>query len=94
MDIAYKTALVSAPDVENYMKNNAPWTDRTGNARNGLSARAFREGDSVGIDLFHSVEYGIYLEARWSGRYAIIQPTIDEMGPVVMQRYNRLLDRF
>lgn len=94
MKAARVTAERSAPDVENYMKDNAPWTDRTGNARNGLTARAFDEGDSVGIDLFHSVEYGIYLEARWSGRYAIIQPTIDVMGPVVMRRYNRLLERF
>ena len=29
-----------APQVENYAKNNAPWQDQTGNARNGLAARA------------------------------------------------------
>lgn len=94
MDAAWVTAQRSSPDVENYMRNNAPWTDRTGNARNGLLARAFRDGDEVGIDLFHSVPYGIWLEVKQSGQYAIIQPTIDHMGPIVMARYERLLERY
>jgi hypothetical protein len=87
------TAQRSAPDVENYMKNNAPWTDQTGNARNGLQARAYRSGDEIGIDCFGSVPYQVYLETRFSGHYAIIQPTIDAMGPVVMRRFERLLER-
>ena len=82
-----------APECENYMKNNAPWTDRTGNARNGLAARAFRDGSEVGIVLYHQVDYGIWLETRWSGKYAIIQPTIDEMGPNAMRAFERTLDR-
>ena len=82
-----------APEVENYMKLNAPWTDQTGNARNGLAARAYEDGDEIGIVLFHQVDYGIWLETRWSGRYAIINPTIDSMGPEVMARFERLLDR-
>jgi hypothetical protein len=47
----------------------------------------------VGIVIGHSVFYGVFLEARWSGRYAIIQPTLDHMGPIVMRSFNRLLDR-
>lgn len=82
-----------APEVENYMKSNAPWQDQTGNARNGLFARAYAEGDETGIVLGHSVDYGIWLEVRWSGRYAIVQPAIDTMGPAVMRRYERLLER-
>jgi hypothetical protein len=87
------TAESCAPDVENYMKMNAPWQDQTGNARNGLFARPYVEGDNIGIELGHSVPYGIWLEVRWDGKYAIIQPTLDEMGPFVMRRFNRLLDR-
>ena len=90
---AVVTAHRMAPEVESYMKNNAPWTDRTGNARNGLAARAYESGDEVGIVLYHQVSYGIWLEVRWSGRYAIINPTIDEMGPRVMQQFNGLLGR-
>lgn len=94
MDAALVTAHRSAPDVENYMKTNAPWQDQTSNARNGLTARAFQEGETIGIDLAHSVPYGIYLEARFSGRYAIIEPTVLAMGPVVMRRFERLLERY
>jgi hypothetical protein len=87
------TAHRMAPEVESYMKTNAPWTDRTGNARNGLAARAYESGDEVGIVLYHQVSYGIWLEVRWSGKYAIINPTIDVMGPKVMQSFEGLLDR-
>lgn len=82
-----------APEVENHMKLNAPWTDRTGNARNGLAARPYEEAESVGIVLYHQVSYGIFLEVSNAGRYAIINPTIDVMGPRVMAAYNDLLSR-
>jgi hypothetical protein len=82
-----------APEVANYAKLNAPWTDRTGNARNGLAAQAYEDGDEVGIVIYHQVPYGIWLEIRWAGEYAIINPTIDVMGPKVMAAYNNLLAR-
>lgn len=83
----------NAPQVENYMKLNAPWTDQTSNARNGLAARAYSERGEYGIVLFHQVDYGIWLETRFGGRYAIINPTIEAMGPKVMRDFDRLLDR-
>lgn len=82
-----------APRAENYMKSNAPWTDQTSNARNGLAARAYTDGDEYGIVLYHQVPYGIWLETKNGGEYAIIQPTIDAIGPDVMARFNRLLAR-
>ena len=87
------TAHSMAPPVENYMKLNAPWTDQTSNARNGLAARAYEDGSDIGIVLFHQVSYGIFLETRWSGRYSIINPTIEVMGPRVMARFERIMDR-
>jgi hypothetical protein len=87
------TAQRMAPEVEAYMKNNAPWTDRTGNARNGLAAHAYQDGDEIGILLYHQVSYGIWLEIANAGKYAIINPTIDTMGPRVMQQYHNLLER-
>lgn len=90
---AWATAQSMAPEVESYMKLNAPWTDQTTNARNGLAARAYQEPNETGIVLFHQVSYGIFLETRWNGKYAIIDPTIEEMGPKVMARYERLLER-
>lgn len=77
-----------APQIEADAKVSAPWTDQTSNARNGLAARAYQDGDETGIILFHQVPYGIYLETRWSGRYAVIMPTIDKWGPIVLNGLN------
>lgn len=90
---AWAAASSMAPEVENHMKLNAPWTDQTTNARNGLAARAYQEAFETGIVLYHQVSYGIFLETRWNGRYAIINPTIEAMSPKVMNRYERLLER-
>ena len=72
-----------------FAKNNAPWTDRTGNARSGLFSKAsFGPEENFYCELLvaHSVFYGIFLEARFSGKYAIIMPTVNYMGPILMQR--------
>lgn len=82
-----------APEVENWMKNTAPWTDQTGAARNGLAARYYSDNDSKGIVLFHQVPYGIWLEVRFDGRYAIINPALIEWGPRVMDGTRNMLTR-
>lgn len=83
-----------APEVEAHMKQNAPWTDQTGNARQGLRAQAYDAGgDTKGIVLYHQVPYGIWLEVKHSGEYAIILPTIEVMGPEVMKSLENILGR-
>lgn len=82
-----------ATDAEAYMKSNAPWSDQTGNARNGLNAQPYSEGAHFGIRLRHGVPYGIYLETRFSGRYAILQPTLEVKGPEFMRLLNKILAR-
>jgi hypothetical protein len=79
-----------APQAEAYMRENAPWTDRTGNARQGLGARVVVNPEVVSIVLYHSVFYGIFLEARWGGKYAIIEPTIAVMAPKYAEAVRRL----
>lgn len=80
--------------IEAHMKIAAPWTDRTGNARAGLFAKAGHErGQRHWIDLGHRVAYGIWLEIRWGGRYAIVFPTLLTYGPKIMQTLNKLFAR-
>lgn len=74
----------AAEAVQEYAQTNAPWEDRTGEARDGLTAEYSEEGSNHVITLYHTVDYGIWLEVRWSGQYAIILPTIEHMGPIVM----------
>lgn len=77
-----------------HMKTTAPWTDRTGNARNGLSSEVgWVPKSSHTIRLFHRVTYGIFLETRWAGRYAIILPTIQRFGPDTMRLLSKLFRR-
>ncbi len=71
-----------------YMKDSAPWTDRTGNARSGLNAKANITEDYAELVLAHSVYYGIFLEVCNSGKYAVIGPAVDYIGKLLMIRLN------
>jgi len=63
---------------EAYAKEHAPWTDRTSNARQSLHAWIDDlSNDVVVLYLSHGMHYGIFLERRWAGKYAIIWPTIE-----------------
>jgi hypothetical protein len=81
------------PQAASEMKRTAPWTDRTGNARNGLSAKASADGDIYTLTLYGKVKYQIYLETRWSGLRAVIMPTVRSYGPKVLGSLRKLLDR-
>lgn len=75
------TAKYVAPQIQSDMRANAPWEDQTGNARNGLFSVVQVSTNEVAIVLYHSVPYGIWLELRWSGKYAIITPSLAKWGP-------------
>lgn len=55
-------ATSEASRAEAWMKENAPWTDRTTDARNGLFGRSERSGNVITVTFGHTVEYGPYLE--------------------------------
>lgn len=89
-----KTVDYFAIRAESYARDNAPWTDRTTNARNGLHTVTIHEPPvQHGIILAHSMPYGIWLEVRFEGRYAIILPTIQEVGPELMNGLRGLFGR-
>lgn len=82
----------NANDGQNFMRANAPWTDRTGNARQGLFGRLYRRGPlSFTIILFHSVDYGIWLELAHDRKYKIIEPAWRRTGSQVMLDLNKIM---
>lgn len=90
--IAQKWAAI----LENEMRQQAPWTDRTGNARQSLYARvdpptAIEIFDVIELVLAHGVEYGVYLELKNQGRFAIVNPTIDRAAPRIWDDVRRML---
>lgn len=66
---------VAARSLE-YAKANAPWTDRTGDARRGLNVAVENDSDSLIMSLYHTVDYGLWLEVIENGQFAIIMPTL------------------
>jgi hypothetical protein len=71
-------------EMVSWAKENAPWSDRTGNAREGLQGRVVWEDDRhFTIFLGHGpdIYYGIWLEVRWGGRFAIVAPTLEHFAP-------------
>ena len=92
--VVAETVEFFSPRVEGVARQNAPWEDQTGNARNGLRTSTFHEPlIRHGIALSHSMPYGIWLETRFEGRYAIIAPTVREQGMEVMNTLRGILSR-
>jgi hypothetical protein len=86
-------ALYVEPEMTAYAKKNAPWTDRTGNARAGLHTTHKIGTNFVELIVAHSVPYGIWLEVRWSGKYAIIGPTVFWGGRLMIGRIDSTLKK-
>lgn len=80
---AEKQFAYNAAEIENQEKRNAPWTDRTGNARNTIYAFSERDGDNIEIFTGIGIEYGKYLEVSNQKKFAIIKPTVDEFLPKI-----------
>lgn len=80
-----------AGELVDYARKNAPWNDRTGDARQGIETEVRLENRSLEIDLYHTIEYGIWLEIRWGGRYAIIIPTVEQKGSELFARMDNML---
>ena len=71
-----------AERIEAYAKTNAPWTDRTGDARSGLKTTedSNRETGKYVINLGYSVDYGFYLENSNGGQFAIVRPAMQRFA--------------
>lgn len=79
-DVAYDEFSKAESQLEDTMRANAVWADRTGAARAGLTARASQEDGVVTMTLEHGVDHGFWLEVIQNGRFAILGPTLDTHG--------------
>lgn len=69
--------------IEQWMKSNAPWRDRTGRARAQLRSYAEFAAGTIVVYIVHGVSYGMILESIEAGAYAIIKPALDYWTPRV-----------
>ncbi len=80
LDIANRRA----PDITEWMQQNAPWQDITGVARASLLAEVVELAiDMTEIYLSHGAYYGVFLETKNAGKYAILAPSLDVWGVIV-----------
>lgn len=85
-----------AQDMERYMKQNHKWKNRSKRAEKGLYGKVItsRMKYVTTIEIGHGkdVWYSVYLEEYYGGRFAIIQPTLDLFGPMIMNDMNNIMD--
>lgn len=82
-DVAAEVFEQATTTVRDTAAFNAPWEDRTGDARDGLEATSETAGGLVSLFLFHTVEYGLWLEVIQNGRFATIMPTLEQSAPAI-----------
>lgn len=80
------TVLDVAVEALDYAKTAAPWADRTGAAREGLDVDVDKVSGEIVLTMFHTVEYGQWLETIQAGQLAIIMPTLELYGPEIKRR--------
>lgn len=87
-------AVTKASELESLMKANRKWTDRTGMAKARLKAEVSEPNENkIRITLSHGVEYGIWLELANEKNYAIIQPTLSQQSPKILQGLDNLMNK-
>lgn len=72
--------------VQSWMRTYAKWNDYTGRARRGLMAHvAFdtRLNMFIFFEFLNTVPYGLELELKNSGEYAVIRPTMDYWSDIL-----------
>ncbi|MBQ9901074.1 MAG: HK97 gp10 family phage protein [Clostridia bacterium] len=86
----------AASSMEDYAKNNRPWTDRTGNARRtmeGVCAWAVPSGSgrtsgnilTVGVE--GHMPYSVFLELGYGQKYSILAPTVHHFAPRILLEF-------
>lgn len=87
-------SATKASEIQSKMKQNRPWTDRTGMAKALLTAKVSQPNKNiVRITLAHGVDYGIWLELAHEKNYAIIAPTVKDEGPRIVSDLNDLMSK-
>lgn len=92
MEGLQKICELYAPEIEKWMKENASWSDRTSNARQGLYAEVYELVDMMGYGVMfdHKMEYGFWLEFANQGRFGIIAPALDRFGSQMFKDVKKL----
>jgi hypothetical protein len=84
-DVVAEVFKQAAAEVKLSAQEGAPWEDRTGDARAGLDTEVEESNGEIVLTLFHTVEYGLWLEVIQNGRFATIMPTLERQAPQIFR---------
>jgi hypothetical protein len=88
---AHDTMEYTMTWAENTAKENAPWTDRTTQARKSINHKTEDFPGYVMGTLYIGVFYGVFLELSNQGKYRIIRPTMDRARTELRNNLKRMM---
>ena len=86
-----QVAKSAAARMEGEAKRNAPWTDRTGNARQTIRGVSGWAGKKLRCGVTGNMEYSPYLEFTHEGQNAVLFPTLENNRAKIMEQMKRVV---
>lgn len=85
-------AEIAGAKLEAYAKTNAPWDDISGISRQTISHEVQSSGANQKIILRGGTTgHFVFLELAHEKRYAIISPTLNKLGPSIVEGWKRVV---
>lgn len=91
MFAAEKVAENAAARMEAEAKRNAPWTDRTGNARQTIKGFHGWSGRKLHCGVSGNMEYSGYLEYANEGKNAVLWPTVRANEAKIKEQFRKVV---
>lgn len=91
MFAAEQVAQNGAAKLEAEAKRSAPWTDRTGLARQTIRGVSGWEGGKLRCGVTGNMEYSAYLELTHEGKNAVLWPTVQRNREEIMEQFKRVV---
>lgn len=91
MFAAEQVAKSAATRMEGEAKRNAPWTDRTGNARQTIRGVSGWAGKKLRCGVTGNMEYSPYLEFTHEGQNKVLWPTVQNNEQKIMDAYRKVV---
>lgn len=91
MFAAEKYGQAASAKLEATAKAEAPWTDRTGLARQTIAGVCDWAGESLRVGVAGNMNYSPYLEFCHEKQNAVLWPTINKMAAEIIQGMHNLI---
>lgn len=91
MFAAEKVAENAAAKLEAEAKRDAPWTDRTGLARQTIRGVSGWDCGKLLAGVTGNMDYSPYLELTREGRDAVLLPTVERNQAEIMEQYRKVV---